>query len=136
MSEGADLQLSIVRRLVKQKLVELQSAGEKRELGVQKEALSALSEAAKIFIHYVTHTANEVCHAAKRQTISAEDVLKALEECEFAEFLEPLQEALAGVGVCCSCTARAGENSSRLLLRHLKRAAILHATRSFESCES
>lgn len=63
---------------------------------MQKEALQALAEAAKIFIHFLTATANEVCHESKRLTISASDVLQALEEVDFPEYVQPLKEALAG----------------------------------------
>ena len=90
------LPLGNVKRVVKAKLAELTGGDEKREVAVQKEALVALSEAAKIFIHYLTATANEVCHESKRLTISASDVYQALEDVEFPEFAEPLREALAG----------------------------------------
>jgi DNA polymerase epsilon subunit 3 len=93
---SSELPLSCVRTVVKAKLLELTGGDEKREVAVQKEALQALSEAAKIFIHYLTATANEVCHESKRLTISANDVYKALEEIDFPEFAEPLKEALAG----------------------------------------
>lgn len=40
--------------------------------------------------------ANEICRESKRQTINADDVLKAVEELDFTEFCEPLNAALAG----------------------------------------
>jgi DNA polymerase epsilon subunit 3 len=42
-------------------------------------------------------SANEICRESKRQTINADDVLKAVEELDFPEFCEPLKAALAGV---------------------------------------
>ena len=56
---------------------------------VQKEALLAFGECAKIFIHILTSTANDICRDGKRQTISVDDVFKAVEELEFGEFGEP-----------------------------------------------
>ena len=35
--------------------------------------------------------------AAKRKTLSANDVLEAIKEMEFEEFIEPLKECLAGL---------------------------------------
>ncbi len=88
-----------IKRIVKAKLAELtagEDADKKRDITIQKEALVAFAESAKIFIHYLTATANDVCHDAKRLTINAEDVMKAIDEIEFSEFAEPLREALAG----------------------------------------
>mmetsp|Transcript_22405 Transcript_22405/g.27012 ORF Transcript_22405/g.27012 Transcript_22405/m.27012 type:complete len:200 (+) Transcript_22405:310-909(+) len=100
MADTEDLPRAHVKRIVKGKLTDIQKTldGEdkKREAQIQKEALHALSESAKIFIHYLTATANDLCHENHRQTISAEDVLKAVEETEFGEFLEPMKAALEG----------------------------------------
>ena len=98
MGDAESLPQAHIKRIVKAKLAEL-TAGEgeqKREVSVQKEALLAFAESAKIFIHYLTATANDVCHESKRLTINAEDVMKAIDEVEFHEFAEPLREALAG----------------------------------------
>lgn len=93
-----DLPRAHIKRIVKAKLAELSAVvpeGDKRkEVHVQKEALQAFSEGAKIFIHYLTATANDVCHEARRQTISAGDVLKAVDELDFPEFIGPLEAAL------------------------------------------
>ncbi len=99
MGDAESLPLAHVKRIVKGKLAELTGADEgdkKKEVSVQKEALAALAEAARIFIHFLTGTANELCHESKRLTINADDVLRALEDVEFSEFAEPLREALAG----------------------------------------
>lgn len=50
----------------------------------------------QVFISYVTATANDVCKDKKRATLSADDVLTALEETDFAELLPPLKEAYEG----------------------------------------
>ena len=111
MGDGESLPHAHVKRIIKAKLAELTAgdAGDaKRDISVQKEALAAFAEAAKIFIHYLTATANDVCHESKRRTINAEDVLKAVDEVEFAEFAEPMREALAG-----ACSTRKREEGSR-----------------------
>jgi DNA polymerase epsilon subunit 3 len=106
--EAESLPLAHVKRVVKAKLAEVTAGsgaaagGEaKKEVTVQKDALAALAEAGRIFIHYLTGTANELCQEGKRLTINADDVLRALDEVEFSEFSQPLREALAGACVLC-----------------------------------
>lgn len=43
---------------------------------------------------YLTACANDFCREAKRQTISAQDVMQAIKELEFGELEEPLKEYL------------------------------------------
>lgn len=57
----------------------------------------------QVFIHYLTATANDVCKEAKRQTISADDVLTALDDLEFGDLVPPLREALEGAGEKTGC---------------------------------
>jgi len=98
MGDAESLPHAHIKRIVKAKLAEL-TAGEgdgKRDVSVQKEALAAFAESAKVFIHFLTATANDICHENKRLTINAEDVMKAIDDVEFPEFAEPLREALAG----------------------------------------
>ncbi|XP_068663768.1 DNA polymerase II subunit B4 [Aristolochia californica] len=90
-AEVEDLPRVIVRRMVKDKLSQF-AGGE--EIQVQKDALLAFSESARIFIHYLSATADDICKESKRQTINADDVLKALEEIEFPEFIGPLKKSL------------------------------------------
>jgi len=91
-----------IKRLAKHKLNELMAElgpdakGNKQEGNLQKEALAAFNESAKIFIHYLTATANDLCRDGKRQTISVDDVFRAIEELEFGEFTEPLKQSLEG----------------------------------------
>jgi DNA polymerase epsilon subunit 3 len=58
------------------------------------DALLALAESARVFISYVTAAANDVAREHKRQTISAEDMLTALDDLDFGELLPELREAL------------------------------------------
>lgn len=91
VAEREELPKTIVRRLVKEKLSQLSKGS---DISVLRDALQAFSESARIFIHYLSATANDVCKESKRQIISAEDVFKALEEIDFAEFVGPLRASL------------------------------------------
>lgn len=91
MSESEELPRSIVRRVVKDKLSRCSEDG---DISISKDGLLAFSESARIFIHYISATANDICKESKRQIISAEDVFKALEETEFPEFVRPLKASL------------------------------------------
>uniref|UniRef100_A0A2N9ISH8 Core Histone H2A/H2B/H3 domain-containing protein n=1 Tax=Fagus sylvatica TaxID=28930 RepID=A0A2N9ISH8_FAGSY len=91
VSEAEELPRTIVRRVVKEKL---SNCSEDGDLSVHKDALLAFSESARIFIHYLSATANDICRESKRQTMNADDVLKALEEIEFPDFLNPLKASL------------------------------------------
>ncbi|KAL6199510.1 hypothetical protein ACLB2K_029294 [Fragaria x ananassa] len=92
VAETAELPKTIVRRVVKDKLSQCSKAD--ADLNVHKEALTAFSESAPIFIHYLSATANDICRGSKRQTINADDVFKALEDIEFPEFVDPLKASL------------------------------------------
>lgn len=99
MSE--DLPRAHVRRIVKARMLEVAAArfrDEKRsrDLPIHRDALLAFSESAKIFIHYLSATANDICRESKRQTMSADDVMKAVEEIEFVELIDPLRSSLEG----------------------------------------
>eukprot|EP00904_Undaria_pinnatifida_P001282 jgi/Undpi1/11154/HiC_scaffold_30.g13452.m1 len=61
---------------------------------IGKDAKAAFSRSAGIFIMYLTACANDFCREAKRQTISAQDVMQAIKELEFGELEEPLREYL------------------------------------------
>mmetsp|Transcript_29343 Transcript_29343/g.95617 ORF Transcript_29343/g.95617 Transcript_29343/m.95617 type:complete len:178 (+) Transcript_29343:1182-1715(+) len=103
MDESEQLPKAHIKRLVKSKVAEVTEAeagpaaegDKKKEVNIQKEALQAFQESGKLFIHYLTAAANDVCTEKKRSTIQAEDVLAALEELEFGDLAEPLREALA-----------------------------------------
>ncbi|KAK6163542.1 hypothetical protein DH2020_000406 [Rehmannia glutinosa] len=85
VSEAEELPKTIVRRVVKEKLSQLSTDS---EISVLRDSLQAFSESARIFIHYLSATANDVCKESNRQIINAEDVFKALEEIEFPEFID------------------------------------------------
>jgi len=53
------------------------------------------TEAAKVFISYISTTATEICKERKRQTISSADVLQSLEELDFQNLVPQLKEFLA-----------------------------------------
>lgn len=65
-------------------------------VNVGKDARSALSRAASVFVLYVTSQATKEAHKVNRKTLLGQDIIAALEELEFDEFVEPLQEMLKG----------------------------------------
>lgn len=87
--ETYELPKAVVNRLVKNVLPE--------GVQIQKEATLALAKAAKIWVHYATACANDFCLNSNRSTISANDVLMAMDELEFNHFEEPLKEMLEGI---------------------------------------
>ncbi|KAF7823226.1 DNA polymerase epsilon subunit 3 [Senna tora] len=89
--ESEELPRTIVRRVVKDELSRCSTDG---DINVHKDTLLAFSESARIFIHYLSATANDICRESKRQIINAEDVFKALEETEYSEFVRPLKASL------------------------------------------
>ncbi|KAI9072692.1 hypothetical protein QN277_002908 [Acacia crassicarpa] len=89
--EAEELPKAIVRRVVKDELSRCSHDG---DISIHKDALLAFSESARIFIHYLSATANDICKESKRQIISADDVFKALEETEYSEFVRPLKASL------------------------------------------
>ncbi|KAJ0054640.1 hypothetical protein Pint_02485 [Pistacia integerrima] len=110
VSEMEELPKTIVRRVVKDKFNE---CSPDTDITVNKDSLLAFSESARIFIHYLSATeaitnhlihdvgvfstkANDICKESKRQTINADDVLKAIEEIDFPEFVGPLKASLDG----------------------------------------
>ncbi|KAJ0095729.1 hypothetical protein Patl1_15670 [Pistacia atlantica] len=93
VSEMEELPKTIVRRVVKDKLNE---CSPDTDITVNKDSLLAFSESASIFIHCLSATANDISKESKRQTINVDDVLKAIEEIDFPEFVGPLKASLDG----------------------------------------
>ena len=64
--------------------------------GVQltKDARAAFQKAAGIFIHYLTTASNDICNENKRSTIYPNDVLVALKDLEFHDFIAPVERVL------------------------------------------
>ena len=95
-----ELPKSIIKRLVKARLSAKNGNAEddgKREFQVNKDALLAFSQATKVFISYVASAAHDICRENKRSTLSANDVLKALEELEFEGFLPDLADLISSM---------------------------------------
>ncbi|XP_039630889.1 DNA polymerase epsilon subunit 3 [Polypterus senegalus] len=84
--EDLNLPNAVVTRIIKEALPE--------GVNISKEARSAISRAASVFVLYATSCANNFAMKGKRKTLSAGDVLTAMEEMEFQRFLPPLREAL------------------------------------------
>ncbi|XP_018574899.1 DNA polymerase epsilon subunit 3 [Anoplophora glabripennis] len=61
---------------------------------VGKDAKSALSRAASVFVLYITSQASTEAQKANRKTLVGQDIITALEELEFENFIEPLQNVL------------------------------------------
>ncbi|XP_017232924.1 DNA polymerase II subunit B4 [Daucus carota subsp. sativus] len=91
VADPEELPKTIVRRLVKDTLSQCSKDG---DISVLKDSLLAFSVCVRIFIQYLSATANDVCKEANRNIITANDVFKALEEIEFPELIEPLKASL------------------------------------------
>jgi histone H3/H4 len=87
-----DLPKAVIKRIVKTKLDALGEGN----IQLHKDATLALAESAKVLINFLTVTSNDICKEKKRQTISADDVLQALEDLDFSDMVAPLQVALDG----------------------------------------
>lgn len=97
MSESdTDLPKTLIKRIVKRHLSQIDKGDTKRDTQINKDALLAFSEAAKVFINYITATANDVCKESKRQTISVDDIFRALEDTDFVDLIAPLKQSLEG----------------------------------------
>lgn len=86
-----ELPKGVVKRIVKEKLSGISEKG--RDVQLNKEALLAVAESAKVFISYITAAANDLCKEKQRQTLTADDVFAALEELEFQELIPQLRES-------------------------------------------
>ncbi|XP_071442748.1 DNA polymerase epsilon subunit 3 [Hetaerina americana] len=84
--EDLNLPNAAVMRLVKEAIPD--------GIAVGKEARNALAKAASVFILYLTSLANNLAIKNNRKTISGQDVINALEDGEFHQFVGPLKEAL------------------------------------------
>ena len=70
-----DLPRAHVKRIMKHQLAKFSHVDAKTnapfEPHIAKDALDGVQQACKIFIHYVTSTANDICTESKRSTLSA-----------------------------------------------------------------
>lgn len=65
-------------------------------VNIGKDARTALARAAAVFVLYISSHASQEAQKANRKTMLAQDVLDALTNLEFEEFIEPLKEGLKG----------------------------------------
>ncbi|XP_006890786.1 PREDICTED: DNA polymerase epsilon subunit 3 [Elephantulus edwardii] len=86
--EDLNLPNAVITRIIKEALPD--------GVNISKEARSAISRAASVFVLYATSCANNFAMKGKRKTLNATDVLSAMEEMEFQRFITPLKEALEG----------------------------------------
>lgn len=84
--EDLNLPNAVVTRLIKDSLPD--------GVNVSKEARLALAKAASIFVLFLTSASNNVANKNMRKTISAQDVLQALQDTDFEGFIDPLRESL------------------------------------------
>ncbi|KAF5917670.1 hypothetical protein HPG69_013506 [Diceros bicornis minor] len=84
--EDLNLPNAVITRIIKEALPD--------GVNISKEARSAISRAASVFVLYATSCANNFAMKGKRKTLNASDVLSAMEEMEFQRFINPLKEAL------------------------------------------
>ena len=114
-----DLPRAHVKRLMKHHLSQFQHVDAKTaqqfEPNIAKDALDGVQQACKIFIHYLTSTANDICTESKRSTLSADDVIRAVREIDFHELEPKLRDHLN--------QAKAAAAQRQATPRELRRAA-------------
>ncbi|KAM9725197.1 DNA polymerase epsilon subunit 3-like [Dama dama] len=84
--EDLNLPNAVITRIIKEALLD--------GVNSSKEAQSAISRAASVFVLYATSCANNFVMKGKCKTLNASDVLSTMEEMEFQRFVTPLKEAL------------------------------------------
>lgn len=84
--EDLNLPNAVVTRIIKEALPEGVTIG--------KDARTAVAKAASIFILYLTSSANILAKKGNRKTISGADVIQAMIDIDFDQFVDPLQESL------------------------------------------
>lgn len=84
--EDLNLPNAVVNRLMKEAIPD--------GVAISKEAKSALTRAASVFVLYLTTTATNIASKKKVKTLAPAHVFGALEEIEFESFVEPLQNFL------------------------------------------
>ncbi|XP_043490706.1 DNA polymerase epsilon subunit 3 [Polistes fuscatus] len=84
--EDLNLPNAVVTRIIKEALPDGVTIG--------KDARTAIAKASSIFILYLTSSANIIAKKANHKTISGADVLQAMADIDFDQFVDPLQESL------------------------------------------
>lgn len=85
--DDLNLPNAVVVRIIKESIPDNQNAI------ISKEARIALGKAASVFILYLTSAATNVAKKSSRKTLAATDVIEAMSDLEFENFVEPLKEA-------------------------------------------
>ncbi|KAL1524835.1 hypothetical protein AB1Y20_019715 [Prymnesium parvum] len=85
--EEMALPSAVITRIVKSKLPEGVMIG--------KDTKAAFGKACSIFILYLSTIANDLAKEAKRTTVTAQDVINALKELEFDEFVPTIEACVA-----------------------------------------
>lgn len=86
--EDLNLPNASVAKIIKEAIPE--------NINLSKDAKTALARAAAVFVLYVSTHASQEAKKAHRKTMIGQDVIDALENLEFDEFIEPLNEFLRG----------------------------------------
>ncbi|XP_023725478.1 DNA polymerase epsilon subunit 3 [Cryptotermes secundus] len=84
--EDLNLPNTVITRIIKEALPD--------GVNIAKEARTAFAKSASVYILYITSAASLVATSNNRKTISGQDVLQAIGNVEFNNFLEPLQDVL------------------------------------------
>lgn len=84
--DDLNLPNAVVSRLMKESLPD--------GISISKEAKSCLSRSASVFVLYLTATSVNHSKKEKHKTMTAQNVLDALEEIDFENFIEPLKQQL------------------------------------------
>ncbi|GAB1606476.1 DNA polymerase epsilon subunit 3-like isoform X1 [Argonauta hians] len=84
--EDLNLPNAVITRIIKEAIPD--------GVNVSKEARLAISKAASVFVLYATSCSNNFALRSKRKTITAQDVLSAMQDMEFDQFLDPLKMCL------------------------------------------
>jgi histone H3/H4 len=130
-----DLPKGAIKRIVKNKLAEKAGAAQgegQRDLQVNKDAVSAFSQATKVFITYVTTAAHDICREHKRTTVAPQDILQALQELDFTTFIPGLEERLLGAQPELSTVISYRNNTCQLGPRHSCNRLL--SRRQFSTC--
>ncbi|XP_066267205.1 DNA polymerase epsilon subunit 3-like [Branchiostoma lanceolatum] len=83
--EDLNLPNAVITRIIKDALPD--------GVNVSKEARSAISRAASVFVLYATSCANNFALKGKRKTLNGTDVIAAVQEMEFEQFLDQLKDS-------------------------------------------
>ena len=87
--EDLNLPILSVQKIMKEVLPDNVALG--------KDVKAAVAKAASMFILYITSLSTQNAQKTNRKTLLALDVFYALEEAEFKDFIDVLQESLKGI---------------------------------------